>query len=109
MTHFQANVPQEAQQGLGKWADFLVFISRQQYEQINIGIGVQFAPAIASDRDEGHVDGWFEQISEVAPCEMEQLIDQPGVMANDVLSGSAAVMKFLEAVACANKGLAKKR
>src|SRR5471032_2390613 len=88
LTDFQADVPQQGQKTLDGLAKDLMIITVEQDQQIDIGVRVQLATAIAADRQQGDI-GFFAPV-ELFPRLLQDVIDEPGPVLDEAADITAS-------------------
>ncbi|MCY1288707.1 hypothetical protein D9M70_377620 [compost metagenome] len=78
LADLQADVPQQRQKTLDGIAENLVVGAFQKDQQVDIGIRVQFATAVAADRDQRDVGVLAP--AELLPGLLQDVIDEPGAI-----------------------------
>lgn len=107
LADFQADVPQQRQKPLdGVAENFLVF-AVQQDQQVDIGIGVQLAAAVAADCQQGDV-GVFVPVK-LLPGLLQDVIDEPGAVLDQPANVAAAAKALVERIAGGADGFLERR
>ena len=93
---FQADVPEQGEEALDRRAEDLVVGAVEQDQQVDVGVRVQLAAAVAADGQQGDV-GILAPV-EALPGFLEDLVDEPGAVldqATDVAALAKAPVEHL--------------
>lgn len=99
---FQADVPEQGQEAFDGVAENLVVGAVQQDQQVDVGVGVQFAATVAADRHQGDV-GVFAPV-ELVPGLLQDVIDEPGAVLDEPADIPSAAKAFVEHFTCLTNG-----
>jgi hypothetical protein len=97
LADFQADVPQQRQKTLDGITENFMVGAVQQDQQINVGVRVQLATAVAADRDQRDV-GVFAPV-ELIPGLLQDVIDEPGAILDQPTNVPAAAKAPVEHLA----------
>lgn len=78
LADFQADVPQQRQEPFDGVTENFMIGAVEQDQQIDVGVGVQFAAPVAADRDQRDV-GILAPV-ELLPGLLQDVIDEPGAV-----------------------------
>lgn len=90
LADFQADIPQQCEEALDGVAVLLVLGGIEQDQQVDVGVGVQFAAAVAAHRHQG--DAVRFAPVELVPGLLQDVVDEPGA----VLDQPADLAAFAE-------------
>ncbi|MNE28757.1 hypothetical protein D3C80_1222130 [compost metagenome] len=90
LADFQADIPEQGQEAFDGIAKDLVVGAVEQDQQVDVGIGVQFPPAIAANGHQGDI-GVIAPV-ELVPGLLQDVVDQPGAVL-DQPANLAAIAK----------------
>ncbi|MCY1286403.1 hypothetical protein D9M70_353720 [compost metagenome] len=100
LADFQADVPEQGEKALDGLAEDFVVGTVQQDQQVDVGVGVQLAAAVAAHRQQGDVGVLAP--AESFPGRPQDLVDEPGAVfhqATDVAAVGEAVVEYLAGLA----------
>ena len=80
MSHFQARVPEEGEEGFNAGLEGFLRARLYQQQQINIGSGQQIPAPVAAHRNQRHGRAVYMTL----PGMGQQPVDQPGALVDDV-------------------------
>src|SRR5690606_6814449 len=91
----QADIPEKGEKALNGATECFVVGAAQQDQQVDVGVGVQLAAAVAADRQQGDV--CITAPVEALPGADQDLIDEPGTVfdqAADVAALAKACVEY---------------
>ena len=103
LADFQADVPQQRQKALDGIAKGLMIGLVQQDQQVDVGVGMQFAATVAADRHQGDIG--VETPIELLPGLLQDVIDEPGAVLDQAANIPAAAKARIEHLAGLADGL----
>lgn len=103
LADFQADIPQQRQKTLDGVTKDLMVGAVQQDQQVDIGVGVQFATAVAADGHQGDI-GVLAPIK-LLPGLLQDVIDEPGTILDQPANLPAAAKALVEHLAGLADGL----
>src|SRR5690606_38507007 len=99
MANGKADIPEQGEKALDRIAKYFLVAFVQKNQQVDIGIGVQFAASVTAHRHQRDI-GVFAPL-EALPCGAQHLIDKPGPIlhqSSNVPAGQKALIENLARV-----------
>ncbi len=94
LADFQADVPEQGEEAFDRLAEALLVLAVEEDQQVDVGVGVEFAAAVAAHGDQGDV-GVVSPV-EALPGLLQDLVDAPGAIFDQAADVAAAVEAVVE-------------